>query len=213
MSMWDDLFSEDPGYTSWFNQAIVPADTGTDLSFGGGGNQGFTVDPAAFYSDILEATDITFGGNFPSWVSGDDDFKKLFSAFSSGSSAGAATAAPKTAEAAKTTVDKGGETSSAKGGGLLGRATSWINENKALSEMLGRGVQAVAAGKAAKDAAKTTARSRIEELNRADELKQADNARVSASVTGLRTPTNATGGLLALAKRRQESLKNITGRP
>lgn len=213
MSMWDDIFAEDDGFTSWFNQAIVPADTGSDLSFSGGGSTGFASDPASFYSDILEATDIAFGSNLPSWVSGDSDFQKLFSAFSSGSSSAPADAAPKTAEAAKTTVDKGGETSSAKGGGLLGRATSWINENKALSEMLGRGVQAVVAGKAAKDAAKTTARSRIEELNRADELKQADSARVSASVTGLRTPTNATTGLLALAKRRRDTFNNITGKP
>lgn len=209
MSMWDDLFAEDAGYTSWFNQAIVPADTGSDLSFSGDSSTSFGGDPASFYSDILEATDITFGGNFPSWVSGDDDFKKLFSAFSSGSSAGAATAAPKTAEAAKTTVDKGGETSSAKGGGLLGRVGKFMEENKELVKLGG----GLLAGIGNNSARKSVARSRIEELNRADELKQADNARVSASVTGLRTPTNATGGLLSLAKRRQESLKNITGRP
>lgn len=213
MSMWDDLFAEDAGYTNWFNQAIAPSDTGTDLSFGGGGNQGFTVDPAAYYSDILEATDIAFGSNLPSWVSGDNDFQKLFAAFSSGGAADMSAAAPKTAEAAKTTADKSGEVGSAKGGGLLGRATKWIDQNKSLAEMATGFVKGAYAAKAAKDSAKTTARSRIEELNRADELKQADNARVSASVTGLRTPTNATGGLLALAKRRRDTFNNITGKP
>ena len=195
MSMWDDLFSDDSN-TSWFNQAIAPADTGTDITFGDSSTSfGLPLnDPSAFYGDILEATNITFGDSLPTWVSGDSDYQKFFSAFTSGASAKPGDGAPKTVEADKPTADKGGETSSAKGGGLLGRISQFMEQNKELTKLAGGMAYGAYQSQAAKDAAKASARSRIEELNRADELKQAENARVSASVTGLRTPTSATGG-------------------
>lgn len=71
-----------------------------------------------------------------------------------------------------------------KQGGILGKITSFVDKNKALSEMLIKGIAGAAGGNPAKAAAK----SRLDELKLKNQQELDANARTSASVTGLRAP-------------------------
>ena len=87
---------------------------------------------------------------------------------------------------------------------LLDKIGKFVEKNKGLTEILAKGVYGAAAGVAAGNQAKALARSRTEELREADRIKQADNARISASVSGLREP-----GIIG----RQRALKRVDGTP
>lgn len=87
---------------------------------------------------------------------------------------------------------------------LLSKISRFAEKNKSLTEIIAKGVYGAAAGVASGNQAKTLARSRMDELREADRIKQADNARISASVSGLRPP-----GIIG----RQRALKRIDGTP
>lgn len=74
-------------------------------------------------------------------------------------------------------------------GGILGKISGFVEKNKALSEMLIKGVAGAASGNTAKKAAEIQARNRLDELKLKNQQEQEGNARTSASVTGLRQPT------------------------
>lgn len=82
-------------------------------------------------------------------------------------------------------------------GSLLKRIEDFTQKNKGLTELVLRGVGSAIQGRGA-------AKGRENELRVANDLKQADNARISASVSGLRKP-----GLIG----RQMPLRRIDGTP
>lgn len=127
--------------------------------------------------EIMESIGMALGaGATQAWV------PQSFSASSYDSSAERATnrtdGAPRTA--AVDTPEKGG---------ILGKISDFVEKNKALSEMLIKGVAGAASGNTAKKAAEIQARNRLDELKLKNQQEQEGNARTSASVTGLRAPT------------------------
>ena len=130
----------------------------------------------AFDADVAAALELTGIDIAQAWV------PQSFSSSSYDSSAERATnrtdGAPRTA--AVDTPEKGG---------ILGKISGFVEKNKALSEMLIKGVAGAASGNTAKKAAEIQARNRLDELKLKNQQEQEGNARTSASVTGLRQPT------------------------
>lgn len=188
----------------WYDQTLV------DIGI----NPATTSGPAVgnFYDEVMQSIGLTFEGDMPVWLSSDPDYTRALEIFKASGVDTTIKSVPQTAESAKTTADKTGDPGNSKGGGLIGRVTRFVDQNKSLSEMIGRGIQAVGAASAAKTAAKANSRSRIEELRTADEIKQADNARISASVSGLQTPSTRMPGIVDLARKKQARLSGIYGK-
>jgi len=137
------------------------------------------------YGDISDTLGIAFGNaltgdssGMPEWITGS-------SAFNSLSSGGA------------NPVKESGTS-------LLDKVGGFVDKNKTFTELALKGFGGAVASKNAKAAAKAGSRSRIEELEAADRLRQQENARYSASVSGLRSP-----GLVG----KQMALKRIDGTP
>ena len=80
----------------------------------------------------------------------------------------------------------------AQGGGILSRIGSFAEKNKSLSEMIGRGLQGAFVESARQKAARVLAQSQMDQLKMKNQLEQENNARTSASVTGLNQP----GGII-----------------
>jgi hypothetical protein len=142
------------------------------------------------FGDIGETLGMTFGNmltgmndGMPEWLSSSNAFQSLL------------TSGPGTLEKANVAKD---------GGGLLDKIGGFVEKNKTLSELALKGFGGAVAAKNAKNAATANSRSRIEELRVADQLKQGENARMSASVSGLRAP-----GLIG----KQMQLKRTDGTP
>jgi hypothetical protein len=85
---------------------------------------------------------------------------------------------------------------------FLGRASSWLKNNKELAHLGGGILAGIASDHSKQEQIKSQAEARMAELRAQDEMKQADNARYSASVSGLRSP-----GLIG----KQMALKRING--
>lgn len=181
MSWFDELFS---------NVDSTPVDAGAAIQYAAG--ESIAQNGFGDLSDILfGVSDVAFGGNAPDWWNNSSLVRGYQSQLSGGSL---------TSPTADTVdrVKSGGDTS------LVDKVGGWIEKNPKTSEFLLRGLSGAVAAQGAKDAAKTTARSRVEELREADRLKQEANARMSASVTGLRKP-----GLIG----KQMALTRINGQP
>lgn len=73
-------------------------------------------------------------------------------------------------------------------GGIIGKISGFVDKNKALSEMLVKGIAGAASGNQAKKTAEIQARNRLDELKLKNQQEQEANARTSASVAGLRQP-------------------------
>lgn len=185
------------GMFDWFSMGDA-ADAGAGLAGDVGGSVaqaaaagsagGFFGDIS--FGDIGDTLGLAFGdmmgglnSGMPDWITGSSAFGSLMPSMD--------------------TLEK---TNAAKdsGGGLLDKVGGFVEKNKTLSELALKGFGGAVAARNAKDAAKAGSRSRIEELQMADQLKQQDNARVSASVSGLRSP-----GLV----NKQMALKRIDGTP
>lgn len=91
-------------------------------------------------------------------------------------------------------------------GGIIGRISNFVDKNKALSEMLLKGVAGAAAGNQAKKASEIAAQSRLDELKLKNQQEREKDAQVSASVSGLRAPTGLIG-------RPQQQLRRADGTP
>lgn len=74
------------------------------------------------------------------------------------------------------------------GGGIISSISKFVDQNKALSEMLLKGIGGMASGKAARDTAKTLSQSQLEQLDRKNKHDQENKARISASLMGLKVP-------------------------
>ena len=185
MSFFDFLFGgQDAGTDSLIDQAT--ADPKLDPSSGDGGASysGYSLD------DILSGISAT---NIESkWLMSDQTYIDW-----SNKVGGAQVDAGKTVEASKG-MTAGGNSS----GSLLDKVGGFVEKNKSLTEMVLKGIGGATAASQAKKLAEQNSRNRIGELQEADRLKQADNARISASVSGLRAP-----GII----RRQMPLKRIDG--
>lgn len=187
--------------TSWYDESVPYGEIGsvpmTDAAAGA----------SNFYQDLVDSIGLTFDGDVPIWISNDEDFTKALELFKS-SGVDTTIKTPQTVEVSKPTADKGGP-------GILDRIGGFVEKNKGLTEILARGVAAAAGGGTqAKQAAQIVAKSRLDELKLKNELDQQNNARVSASVTGLQTPSARMPGIIELAKRKQAAMSNVyTGKP
>lgn len=112
----------------------------------------------------------TFGDSIPSWISGSTQYQALGGTF---------TDQPKTAEAGQQKEQEEG---------LLGRIGKWVDKNKTLTELVGRGVQAAAQSAQAERNARASSDAQSQMLREKNAIDQENNARISASVTGLRKP-------------------------
>lgn len=130
----------------------------------------------------------------------------LEAGFTSGLTAGGATAG--LGAAGTTVAGYGGVTGLLTGAGLtagstLSEISTWIKANKELASMAFAGVAGAIKSQADVDAAAKLAQSRLDQLNLVQQQKLEDNARTSASVSGLRKP-----GLIS-----QAPLARIGGTP
>ena len=186
--------------TSWYDESVPYGEIGsvpmTDAAAGA----------SNFYQDLVDSIGLTFDGDVPIWISNDEDFTKALELFKS-SGVDTTIKTPQTVEVLKPTADKGSV-------GILGKLGAFMERNKELTKLLGSGAAAIGAGQQTKEAARVSARSRLDELKLKNELDQQNNARVSASVTGLQTPSARMPGIIELAKRKQAAMSNVyTGKP
>lgn len=66
-------------------------------------------------------------------------------------------------------------------GGIFGKVLDFANKNKGLTEMIAKGISGGIASE-------NQAEQQLRQIREQDQLKQNENARISASVTGLRSP-------------------------
>lgn len=90
----------------------------------------------------------------------------------------------------------------AEGKGIIGRISDFVDKNRGLTEMVLKGIAGAAGGNSAKNTANVNAKSQLEQLRLKNQLEQENNARVSASVTGMRPP-----GIMG----RQQPLRRMGG--
>lgn len=137
--------------------------------------------------DVMESvTEVAFGGQSAPWL---DDWTKQYAEY------GAARESannPKPIEAAP----------GAEGKGIIGRISDFVDKNRGLTEMVLKGIAGAAGGNSAKNTANVNAKSQLEQLRLKNQLEQENNARVSASVTGMRPP-----GIMG----RQQPLRRMGG--
>lgn len=180
---WDELLnggSPDPSVDE-----IIDDPRNSPLSGDGGASiYGYSLD------DILQGINVT--GISSQWLQSDQTYTDWNNRMAS-----ATTDAGKTVDATKAMTAE-----PKSSGGLLGKIGGFVEKNKSLTEMVLKGIGGATAASQAKDLANQNSRNRIGELQEADRLKQADNARISASVSGLRQP-----GII----RRQMPLRRIDG--
>lgn len=122
------------------------------------------------WSEITDAFSVAFGGDpsrWPSWITSSDAFQKNM--------------APKAQE----------------GGGLLDKASNFVNKHKTLTEMVLRGVSGAVSERQKRQAA-------MAQLREQERQKIAEAQRMSASVSGLRAP-----GLIG----KQMALRRTDGTP
>jgi len=175
------------------------SDTGVDLNVDSNVDSDASLGPtptygqSSSYADAMESIALTFGGfgsaTMPSYLSNNEEFSKYFTSIGG--------AAPKTADASPSNT---AETKSSDS--LLNKVSGFVEKNKGLTEMVLKGIGGATAASQARKLAEQNSRSRIGELQEADRIKQAENARISASVSGLRPP-----GIV----RRQMPLRRIDG--
>ena len=193
--------------TDWYDQTLV--DVGINPATATGPATG----AGDFYQDMMDSIGLTFDGDVPTWIANDTDFSKALELFKASgvdtTIRSSNVSPPLTAEAASAKNGKVEEK-----GGILGKLGAFVDKNKSLTEILARGVAAAAGGGTGnKQAAEIAARSRMDELKLKNEQDQQNNARISASVSGLQTPSTKLPGIIDLAKRRQAALtKTYTGK-
>lgn len=138
--------------------------------------------------DIMESIGMAFGDSTPDWIP--TSFDGTGGITNTAAYAQRQGVGPQTLADEKKDNDKGG---------IIGRISGFVEKNKGLSEMLAKGIAGAALGSQNKKAAEATARSRLEEMRLKNQQEMEANARTSASVAGLRTPT---AGLMGRQLRR-----------
>ncbi len=186
MSFFDYIFGDggESDATDAVDQTLDDPRNSPSSGDGGASISGYSLD------DILQGINVT--GINSQWLQSDQTYMDWSNRLAS-----ATQDSGKTVEAS---ANKTAEPKSA--GGLLGKVGGFVEKNKSLTEMVLKGIGGATAASQAKALANQNSRNRIGELQEADRIKQADNARISASVSGLREP-----GII----RRQMPLRRIDG--
>lgn len=199
------LIFDDYESSDWYDEVLSSVGINPTTATGPGSSVEAT---AAVDRDILESIAMTFDGEAPAWVASDSDYKRALERF-------AASGVDTTIKSSNSSPPITAESANAKNGrpeergGILGRLGAFVEKNKNLTEILAKGVAAAAGGNSTKQAAQIAAQSRLDELKLKNEQDQQNNARISASVSGLRTPSARLPGAVDFAKRKQATMTKL----
>lgn len=138
-------------------------------------------------NDILESIGLAFDGSVPDFASAIASTD--YSEYGYGGNSKPGESAMARAEASQPKAVGEDSPGGGRSDGIIGRISNFVEKNKGLSEMLAKGIAGAALGSSNKKEAQIAAQSRLDQLKLQQEIDRQKSAAVSASVSGLRSPT------------------------